>query len=134
MGDAVTTNAIVNETTRYVAQFTNICDTSGESGVKKIDKSALTDIHGREPRALDLLKAEGTVNGFTYVLLEWDHSTNDTMLVLAGGNFDLDFTDVGGVRDPTLYDGTGDILLTTAGNASGDTYDIKLTFRLRPDD
>jgi hypothetical protein len=134
VADAVTTNVLVNDGNKYVVHLTNICDTTGESGVVKVDKSSLTCTNGKEPIALDIVEICGTVNGFTNVKLHWDHATDDTAAVMTGGYFEFDYCEYGGLKDPTLNDSTGDLLLTTTGNASGDNYDITISLRLRPND
>ncbi len=133
MTDTVDTLVLVNTPTHYTVRFTNESDGTGESGVVKINKSDLTGRHGREPRAIDIMSIQYQVNGFNYITLDWDHATDDEISVLKGNGF-LDFRDSGGLRDPTLNDSTGDILLNTDGAFDGASYDITIEARLRADD
>jgi len=134
MADSVDTITLVNNYPYVVVRLNNECDGTGESNVVKLDKSAYTDKHGREPRALDIERIWGHVSGFNYILLEWDHTTDDQIAVLKG-SFDFNYAADGGpLRDPMSAGGTGDVLLTTDGNADGNSYDIYIRARMRADD
>lgn len=132
MVDTVTSDVVFRDNTRYVLHLTNISDGTGESAVIKADKSALT-ILGESPAVavghMALERVHGFVYGFTYVQLLWDHTTDDTAIVLGPGNFDLDFRDYGGRHDPQSAGGAGDLLLTTVGAVLNDLYDITLDMR-----
>lgn len=131
MADAVTSNVLSNGQVYYGIHLTNISDATGESAVVKVDKSTLLASDGAEPASLDIVSARWSIHGFTSVRILWDHTTDDTALVLAGSGYD-DFTgfDVDatpkGLADPRSSGGTGDILLTTDGSLAGATYDITL--------
>ena len=128
MADAVTSQA--RETgLGQIIHLTNLCDTTGESGVVKVDKSAAIFPDGTAVGKLAIEKVQYSVQGFTYVKIAFDHTTDDTALILAPGSTVLDFTELGGVVDPDSAGGTGDIVLTTVGNSAGDTYDITLHVR-----
>jgi hypothetical protein len=129
MTDAVTTQVLINQAPFYSLRLTNISDGTGESAVVKVDKSTLVGTDGLEPIALDLIKADWTVAGMTASLL-WDHTTDDQILVMTEhGEFCGKMA--GPLRDPRSAGGTGDILLTTVGHTSGDTYNIVLHFKMR---
>lgn len=129
MADAVTTNVIAQDETHYVVHLTNISDGTGESGVVKVDKSALTSRVGAEPAALDIEQIRWAIQGFTSVRLLWDHTTDDVAMVLCGSGYD-DFRNCGGaLKDPRSSGTTGDILLTTNGGSSGASYDITIWVR-----
>lgn len=150
MADAVTSNVVKNSATHYIIHLTNISDGTGESGVIKVDKSTLVASDGAEPASLDIDQVRWAVQGFTSVRILWDHTTDDTALVLTGNGYDtfrnifgndiqpvVDFmngsTDRSeGLLDPRSTGGTGDILLTTNGGGSGSTYDITLWLRKNP--
>lgn len=115
---------------KYVVRLTGISsDTTDEADVVKVDKSTLTGPDGTEPGRVVLEKIEWSIQGFTYVLLEWDHTTDITQLVLSGDNY-MDFCSVGGLQ-ATGSGGTGDIILSTSGAGAGDTYTITLYCRLK---
>lgn len=129
MADAVTSKILVSGSKRIIVHLTNISDGTGESAVVKIDKSTLLGPDGTEPSKLVLEEVSGTVQGFTSVRLLWDHTTDDVGVVLGTGyNY---FCFPGGHPDPASSGGTGDIVLTTAGAASGATYDITIVARLK---
>lgn len=132
MADAVDTAVLQSTTRRYVARFTNVSDATGESAVVKVDKSTLVATDGLEPYRLILDYAKWSIQGFTSVRLFFDHTTDDEIAVLGTGAGERSYWESGGLKDPLSAGGTGDVLLTTAGAASGATYDIELNFRLEP--
>lgn len=129
MTDAVTSTVLLHDVNRYVIRLTNLCDGTGESGVIKVDKSGM-EIVGQSPAIavghMGIQRIQGVVYGFTSVQMLWDHTTDDIAVTLAPGNFDLDFRNYGGTHDPQSAGGTGDLLLTTAGDTAGDIYEITL--------
>jgi len=106
--------------------FTNKSDGTGESAVSKIDISTLTS-DGRTPTALSLIDIGGHVSGFNYVELLWDHTT-DVSIGVFDGDISLSHDQFGGQHD-TGSGGTGDILLTTSGGASGSSYQLLTKWR-----
>lgn len=130
MADAVDTNILEDyANSAYAAyHFTNLSDGTGESNVVKIDKSTMEVApDGAEPAALDLLQVDWNIQGFSYVKLSWDHDTDDVAMLLPAGGGSRTFPNQHGewyLKDPRSAGGTGDLLLTTAGAASGATYDI----------
>jgi len=141
MADAVTTNVILDNATHYVAHFTNISDGTGESAVVKVDKSAIgAASDGAEAGSLDIERVEWCCSGMQVRIL-WEHTTDDLAMVLDGnGSFDftgrhVNVTGVNhleGLKDPRSSGGTGDILFTTNGHTSGDTYSVTLWLRKNP--
>lgn len=120
MGDAVTSQTLFNGSKRTVRKFTNLSDGTGESAVTKVDISTLTGT----PAAVRIMQAWYNTSGMSVTIL-FDHDTNDTSMVLQGdGHFD--FREFGGVPDPASTGGTGDILFTTTGHTSGDSYNVIL--------
>jgi hypothetical protein len=129
MADTVDVKVVYSGKRRYTVHMTNISDGTGESGVTKVDISALTGFPFT-PTATTIDLIEYNVQGFTSVRLFWDHTTDDEIAVLGTGAGVIDWGAYGGNVDPRSSGGTGDILLTTAGTTSGNTYDI--TMHLRP--
>lgn len=129
MADAVTSQVLVSGPRRYAVVLTGISDGTGESAVAKIDKSTLTDAIGAEPSTLAIQKLQWTMQGYTYIKLAFDHTTDDTAVVIAGDGC-LDFAAYGGLKDPASAGGTGDLLLTTVGHTAGDSYTILLDVTL----
>ena len=132
MADTVTTNVVFNGNRKYTVQLSNISDGTGESDVVKVDISTLIGPDKvNAPTAVAIEQVQWSIQGFTSVRVEWDHTTDDEALTLGAGNGYLDFRPSGGSRDPRSAGGTGDILFTTAGAVSGATYDITLFLRLK---
>lgn len=132
MPDVVDTRVLESTPRRYVARFTNVSDATGESAVVKIDKSGLVDFAGREPHRLIIDYIKWSIQGFTSVRGLFDHDTDDEAFVLGTGTGERSFWGEGGLRDPLSSGGTGDLLFTTAGATSGNTYDIVVNCRLEP--
>jgi len=131
MADTVDTLVVHKGKKIYVVRLTNISDGTGESGVAKVDISTLTGQNGSAPTYTKIREISWSIQGFTSVRLYWDHTTDDEIAVLGTGNGYMDFTAVGGLVDPRSTGGTGDILLTTAGTTSGNTYTITLVVELK---
>jgi hypothetical protein len=136
MADAVTVRTIGETTDQIVVHLTNVSDGTGEAAVVKVDKSALVASDGGEPAALDIESVRWSIQGFTSVELLWDHTADDTALVLTGSGYedfrcrDLDIVpSTARLKDPRSAGGAGDVLLTTNGAVAGATYDITLTLR-----
>lgn len=130
MADTVDTLVLLSGPNKYVARFTDVSDGTGESAVVKVDISTLRGPNGQVPVAIALLEVLWSIQGFTSVRLFWDHTTDDEIIVLGSGNGYNDFSGVGGLHDPRSAGGTGNVLFTTAGAASGATYSITLVMRL----
>ena len=132
MTDAVNTLTQLSDGRKHIIQITNESDGTGESAVKKIDISALTQKNGYTAEGLDIDRITGQVGGFNYITLYWDATTDDEIAVLAPGNFDYQyFRDFGPLRDPQSSGFTGDIMLTTDGPVNGASYNIVLECTLR---
>ena len=120
MADAVTSQTLVDGARNVVMKFTNLSDGTGESAVLKVDVSALNG----SPSSVKIQKIHYTVVGMVATLL-WDATTDVRILDLSGdGTFD--FTSFGGLINNAGTGVTGDILLTTTGHSSADTYSIVL--------
>lgn len=127
MADTVT-SAIRQTRTHYVVHLTGISDATGETNVLKVDKSAITDLNGAEPPLLRIDSVMWCMQGYSRIKLSTDHSTDDTVIVLDGHGY-FDWSEDGGLFDPNSAGGTGDLLLTSTGGASGSSYDITIRIR-----
>ena len=135
MADAVASIVILDNPQQYVVFLNSLSDGTGESLVKKVDKSTIgTAVGGAEATALDIDRIDYTITGFTSVKLFWDHAADSAGPVLTGSG-SLDFTGRGGLvrdmgrtsglQDPKTADSTGDVLLTSSAT-SGGNYAITL--------
>ena len=130
MADAVTTKVLQNTESEYVIRLTCISDATGESDVVKVDKSTLTNVNGSVPLAINIMSARWAIQGFSYIKLEWDATTDDVAMLLSGNGYD-NFEAAGGLRDPRSSGAVGDIVLTSVGAAAGATYDITLVCQIQ---
>lgn len=111
-----------------IIQLTNTSDGTGESAVKKVDVSALSaNSAGQACTGVRLARIVYSTFGMSVKLL-WDASTDTICWDLnADYTTDEDFTNFGGIRNTAGSGKTGDIMLTTTGHTSGDSYVIVLT-------
>ena len=79
MGDAVTSQTMVEGSRKVVMKFTNVSDGTGESAVKKVDVSALTPAAGE----VRISKVRYTCDGMAVQML-WDATSNVLAYTLGG--------------------------------------------------
>jgi hypothetical protein len=128
MSDTVTTETVFDGLKRKIVHWTSVSDGTGESGVTKVDISALTFAGGQTPTYTVIDRIDYDISGMT-VRLYWDHTADDEIAILPDNSGSIDFWAMGGKADPQSTGGTGDILLTTNGQVDGSTYDIRLFLR-----
>lgn len=137
MADTVTSRQIFDGM-RYVEyEFTNKSDGTGESAVQKIDISTLVGQDGKSGsttnnnvQSLTFVSGDWEVNGFNHISILWDRTSADELVTLISDSGGVDLFATGGATEAdTAAAGTGDILLTTDGGASGSSYRIRLMFR-----
>lgn len=134
MADAVDTLVIVpQEAELHVVRLLNRSDGTGETNVVKVDKSTLVNVNGLEPDKLVIEQILSSIQGFTSVQFNFDHTTDDEAVILIPGNDYRNYGALGpgrAIKDPGSTGGTGDLLLTVYGPVSGATYDITLVIRM----
>lgn len=135
MALTVTTKILTESQNERTVILTGIgTATEEETNVVKVDKSTLT-LAGAEPAAIDILSISAAIQGFTYIKLSFDNTSDETIVVLPSGTFYEEFgrdNQEGRGRYKNSGDNTpGDILLTTVGGDLNDTYTIVLRIRLR---
>lgn len=122
MADAVASQILIDGPRNVVAKFTNISDGTGESAVLKVDVSALSGT----PDRVRIDKIHFTTSGMGVRIL-WDATTDVTAFVIGADQTGwLEFKRFGGLTNNAGTGITGDILFTTFGHSSGDTYSIIL--------
>ena len=127
MADAVTTQTIIDGERNCVMKFTNVSDGSGESAVARVDVSALAaNANGTACSEVRIMRVSHAIVGMS-VQLFFNASTNVLAMELAeSSNGHMDFKDFGGIPNNAGSGKNGDILFTTKGHSSGDTYSITL--------
>ena len=125
MAAAVTSQTLVDNPKTAVLKFTNVSDGSGESAVKKVDVSALSaNIDGSTCTRATIEKIWWQCNGMKVKIL-FDASTDDFCIELGEMQCGFhDYTPFGGLTNPASCGLTGDIMFTTVGHSSADTYTI----------
>jgi len=127
MADAVTSQTIHDGERNCVMKFTNVSDGTGESAVAKVDVSALaSNSAGIACSEVRVMRVSHAIVGMS-VQLFLDATSNVLLMELAeSSNGHMEFEDIGGLPNNAGSGKTGDILLTTKGHSSGDTYSIVL--------
>lgn len=124
MADTVTTKILRDGPIATIVLLTNVSDGTGESAVKKV---TVGDLVGT-PTRVRIDKIIYATNGMGVRLL-WDGPTDVLAWSIPENSSDmLDFTAFGGLQNAAT-DPTGDIMLTTFGHTSGDSYSIILYLR-----
>lgn len=129
MADTVTSEYVFDGERRKVLHLTSTSDGTGESGVVKIDVSALGFDEGRTPNHVAVDMVDYAIQGINYVELVFDATADDELCVLPEGQGTVHFGSFGGKSDPQSAGSTGDVKLSTSGAASGGSYDIVVYFR-----
>tara|TARA_R100001594_G_scaffold114037_2_gene148892 strand:+ start:324 stop:728 length:405 start_codon:yes stop_codon:yes gene_type:complete len=130
MADAVTSQTIHDGDRKVVMKFTNISDGSGESAVAKVDVSALSALpDGTACSGVTIEEIWWQCIGMK-VSLFWD-ATSNVIIMQLGENQSghHDYREFGGLTNNSGSGKTGDILFTTVGHSSADTYSILLSMR-----
>jgi hypothetical protein len=127
MADAVTSQTIIDGERNCVMKFTNVSDGSGESAVAKVDVSALaSNAAGVACSEVRVMRVSHAIVGMS-VQMFLDATSNVLLMELAeSSNGHMEFGDFGGLPNNAGSGKTGDILFTTKGHSSGDTYSIVL--------
>jgi len=130
MADAVTSQTLIDGVKTAVLKFTNISDGSGESAVAKVDVSSLSanDV-GKTCTGASIEKIWWQCNGMK-VQLFFDATSNVIAIELGENQSGYhDYTSFGGIINNAGSGKTGDILFTTVGHSSADSYTIILQVR-----
>jgi|TARA_B100000282_G_C31496346_1_gene382764 hypothetical protein len=130
MADAVTSQTIFDGDKKVIQKFTNISDGTGESEVKKVDVSALTtNGHGQTCTSVTIEKIWWQCVGMKTRLF-FDATSNAFIIELGENQSGYhDYSSFGGLKNNAGSGVTGDILFTTVGHSSADTYTITLEMR-----
>ena len=130
MADAVATQTLIDGDKKVVQKFTNISDGTGEAAVVKVDVSSLaTNSRGDACTGVVIEKIWWQCIGMKVQIL-FDASTNVFCIELGenqSGN--QDYTNFGGLSNNSGSGKTGDVLFTTVGHTSADTYTIIMSMR-----
>ena len=127
MADAVTSQTIQDGERNCIMKFTNVSDGSGESAVAKVDVSALTsNSRGVACSEVRVMRISHAIVGMS-VQMFFNATSNVLLMELAeSSNGHMNFGDFGGIPNNAGSGKNGDVLFTTIGHSSGDTYSIIL--------
>jgi len=127
MADAVTSQTIQDGERNCIMKFTNVSDGSGESAVAKVDVSALeSNPSGIACSEVRIVRVSHAIVGMS-VQMFFNATSNVLLMELAeSSNGHMNFGDFGGIPNNAGSGKNGDVLFTTIGHSSGDTYSIVL--------
>ena len=134
MADAVATQTIQDGERNAVLRFTSVSDGTGESNVVKVDVSALAkNSAGQSCTEVHIQRIYWATVGMS-VKLDFDASTNVLAIGLpADSTGDEYYDSFTAIPNNAGAGKTGDILFSTTGHSSGDTYMIILELLKRYD-
>lgn len=122
MADAVTSQTLMDGAKVVVMKFTSASDGTGESGVVKVDVSALSGA----PTSVKIMRMWYSTNGMGARLL-WHADTSVLAWVIPESHSgEFDFTSFGGIQNNAGTGVNGDIKLSTFNQSSGDSYSFIL--------
>ena len=127
MANTVTGPTIQYDYDNCIMKFTNVSDGTGESAVAKVDVSALAaNSAGTSCSEVRVVRVSHAIVGMS-VQMFFNATTNVLLMQLAeSSNGHMDFKDFSGIPNNAGSGKNGDILFTTVGHSSGDTYSIVL--------
>ena len=131
MADTVTSKTIEDGPRTAIMAFTNVSDGTGESAVAKVDVSALSsDPMGKGACTGVNIECIWFSTVGMGVKILFDASTYVLAWELPADYADtLDFSEFVGLVNNSGTGKTGDILFTTVGHSSGDSYSIVLKLK-----
>lgn len=125
MADAVSSQLLSDGLSQAVMKFVNVSDGTGESAVLKVDVSALAaNQNGQACTGVTIRRIHASLNGMSVNIL-WDATTDVSAFVLSPGIYSFDLS-TAPLWNNAGTGKTGDVLFTTIGASSGDTYSIIL--------
>ena len=130
MADTVASQTLQDGVKQAVFKFTNVSDGTGESAVTKIDVSGLSkNAKGQSCTRVTIDEIWWQCNGMKVQVL-FDASSNLLCIELGENQSGHhDYSSFGGLVNNAGSGVTGDILFTTVGHSSADTYTITMKVR-----
>lgn len=128
MADAYVANVVAGGPRTVVVHYTDISDGTGLTDQVILDVSTYTLTNGNAATKAAIQEVQWNMQGFTDLVIEWDHTTDEVALVLNGNGY-KDFSLSGNLNSRGTGQ-TGDVLLTTVGAAAGSTFDLTITYIL----
>lgn len=102
-----------------------------ETGVRKIVLADMATQGGIAPSKMVVDRIEYSCSGFSNIKLYWDRDPDNVLARFNGGTDGvMDYTKEGGRADEASGE-TGDLMLTTLGGDTNDSYSIRVEFRLK---
>lgn len=125
MADAVSSQLLSDGLSQAVMKFVNVSDGTGESAVLKVDVANLAvNQNGQACTGVTIRRIHASVNGMAVNVL-WDATTDVSAFVIAPGIYSFDLS-TAPLWNNAGTGKTGNVLFTTIGASSGDTYTIIL--------
>lgn len=118
-----TTQVIFDGYSTALLKFTNFSDGNPENSVLKVDVSTLFG----SPSTVIIRRIDYDISGMQIAIL-WDATVPETCLFLSSGQFSFQFEQLayGGLVNNAGAGKTGDVLISTLGEDTMDSYTIIL--------
>ena len=115
---------------KFIYNVRGVYSVSDETDTVIIDISSKAGPNGgAAPTKLKIDEIWWTINGYNYILIEFDQSTDVVTDYFAGQGY-MDYRQYGGKID-NGSGGTGDLLLTSSGGAAGGNYSFLIVGRFK---
>lgn len=129
---AAATRYLVKGSNKIEINVTGAFSAADETDTVVVNLSTLTGPDGTPPTAVRIDEITWSISpGFDYVLLEWDHTTDDVVDYFSGQGYITYKERSGGKNDPRSAGGTGNLILSTVGGAAGDAYSFLISATLK---
>lgn len=131
MVNTIATQTLQDGPRNLVVKVNILGDASGEETATQLIDVSAYDGHGKNWDEVSILRAQGSLTGFSVNLL-WDATTDLRAMDLSADDpFCLDHREVGGLINDAGTGVTGDINFTTVGLGAADTGSFVLWMKKR---
>jgi hypothetical protein len=148
MANIIREHRIVDNNKRALIKYVLISDGTAESNSRLVDASTLSgalnvnnqimvsNTHPRTNYRTTIKRIFGQSKANGYFTLNWQGDSNSAIVIIPDGGFDYNFESLGDIAvipNPEA-NATGDILLTSYNNKSGDAFTLFIDIRKNSED
>ena len=133
MAAAAVIKTMLSGSRKHIINVSGIWDTADEVDTVIIDRSTLIGPDGVLPKSIRIDEITWAVGvGLDYVLLSWDDAADEVVDYFQGQGY-MNYRTYGGkiMTGAATTATEGDLQLTTAGGAAGDTYSFLIECTLK---
>lgn len=148
MANIIREHRIVDNNKRSLIKYVMISDGTAESNSKLVDASTLSgalnvnnqlmlsNTHPRTNYRTTIKRVFGQAKANGYFTINWQGDSNSEIVTISNGSFDYNFENLGDnavIPNPET-NATGDILLTSYNNKTGDSFTLFVDLRKNNED